>query len=115
MEFATAPKKTPQGERYSRHARVTSRPPAKKQGPKPACHVPHPTACGELRLPDAGKDRDPGRMGPRARDLGASPSWTSATAGGITLSFNMERDQALCEQARELGREFDGAGHRHGA
>ena len=43
----------------------------------------------------------------RARDLGGLTFVDLRDRFGITqLSFNMERDQALCEQARELGREF---------
>ncbi|MCB0793698.1 MAG: aspartate--tRNA ligase [Flavobacteriales bacterium] len=63
--------------------------------------------CGELRIADAGKTVTLAGWVQRARDLGGMTFVDLRDRFGITqLSFNMEREQALCAQARELGREF---------
>ncbi len=63
--------------------------------------------CGELRLPDAGKTVTLAGWVQRTRDLGGMTFVDLRDRFGITkLSFNSERDQALCDQANKLGREF---------
>ena len=63
--------------------------------------------CGELRLPDAGKTVTLAGWVQRTRDLGGMTFVDLRDRFGITqLSFNTERDAALCEQANKLGREF---------
>ncbi len=63
--------------------------------------------CGELRLEDIGKDVTLCGWVQRSRDLGGMTFVDLRDRYGITqLAFNMETDAALCEQARELGREY---------
>ena len=63
--------------------------------------------CGALRLPDAGKTVTLAGWVQRTRDLGGMTFVDLRDRFGITqLSFNSERDQALCDQANKLGREF---------
>ena len=63
--------------------------------------------CGELRLPDAGKTVTLAGWVQRTRDLGGMTFVDLRDRFGITqLSFNAERDQALCDHANKLGREF---------
>ena len=63
--------------------------------------------CGELRLADAGKTVTLAGWVQRTRALGGMSFIDLRDRFGITqLSFNTERDAALCEQANKLGREF---------
>lgn len=63
--------------------------------------------CGELRLEDAGKEITLTGWIQRSRDLGGMTFVDLRDRYGITqLVFDMDRDKALCEQARKLGREF---------
>lgn len=63
--------------------------------------------CGELRLTDAGKTVTLAGWVQRTRAMGGMSFVDLRDRSGITqLSFNTERDAALCEQANKLGREF---------
>lgn len=63
--------------------------------------------CGELRLTDEGKEVTLSGWVQRSRDLGGMTFIDLRDRYGITqLVFNMEKDAALCERARKLGREF---------
>ena len=63
--------------------------------------------CGELRLSDAGKDVTLCGWLQRSRDLGGMTFMDLRDRYGLTqLVFNMESNEQLCRQARDLGREF---------
>ena len=63
--------------------------------------------CGELRLEDIGKEVTLCGWVQRSRDLGGMTFIDLRDRYGLTqLVFNMETDASLCEQARELGREY---------
>jgi aspartyl-tRNA synthetase len=63
--------------------------------------------CGELRLTDVGKEITLAGWVQRSRDLGGMTFVDLRDRYGITqLTFNMEDNATLCEQARKLGREF---------
>ncbi len=63
--------------------------------------------CGELRITETGKKVTLCGWVQRSRDLGGMTFVDLRDRYGITqLAFNMETDAALCEQARELGREY---------
>jgi aspartyl-tRNA synthetase len=63
--------------------------------------------CGELRLTDVSKEVTLSGWININRDLGGLTFIDLRDRYGITqLSFNMETNKTLCEQARQLGREF---------
>lgn len=63
--------------------------------------------CGELRLENQGTKVTLAGWVQRNRDLGGLTFLDLRDRYGVTqLSFNMEENEALCLQARELGREF---------
>ncbi len=63
--------------------------------------------CGELRIQHAGTPITLCGWVQRIRNMGGLTFIDLRDRYGITqLSFNMERDAALCESARKLGREF---------
>lgn len=63
--------------------------------------------CGELRLANKGEKVELAGWVQRVRNMGGMTFVDLRDRYGITqLSFNMELNQSLCEQARKLGREF---------
>jgi aspartyl-tRNA synthetase len=63
--------------------------------------------CGELNKKDIGKKVTLSGWMQRSRDLGGMTFIDLRDRYGITqLVFNMETDDALCQKARKLGREF---------
>ena len=63
--------------------------------------------CGELRLSNVGETVTLAGWVQRVRDIGHLAFIDLRDRYGITqLSFNVDSDSALCEQARKLGREF---------
>ncbi len=63
--------------------------------------------CGELRIQHSGQTVGLCGWVQRTRDLGGMTFVDLRDRYGITqLAFNMEKDPALCRQARELGREY---------
>lgn len=63
--------------------------------------------CGQLRIADVGKEVTLAGWVQKNRDLGGLTFVDVRDRYGITqLVFNMEENEALCTQARTLGREF---------
>lgn len=63
--------------------------------------------CGELNIGDVGKTVTLAGWLQRSRDLGGMTFIDLRDRYGITqLAFNMETNAPLCEEARELGREY---------
>ncbi|HUR30331.1 MAG TPA: aspartate--tRNA ligase [Saprospiraceae bacterium] len=63
--------------------------------------------CGELRIADTGKQVLLSGWVQASRDLGGMTFIDLRDRYGITqIVFNMDKDAALCQQARKLGREF---------
>lgn len=63
--------------------------------------------CGELNINDLGKEVTLSGWVQKSRDLGGMTFIDVRDRYGITqLVFNMEENEALCQQARELGREY---------
>lgn len=63
--------------------------------------------CGELRIEDKGKKTKLSGWVQRSRDLGGMTFVDLRDRYGITqLVFDMDTNRALCEEARELGREY---------
>lgn len=63
--------------------------------------------CGELKISDIGKKVTLSGWMQKSRDLGGMTFIDLRDRYGITqLVFNMEKDDALCNEARKIGREF---------
>ncbi|MFO8087557.1 MAG: aspartate--tRNA ligase [Bacteroidales bacterium] len=63
--------------------------------------------CGDLRLKDAGEQVTLAGWIKKSRDLGGMTFIDLRDRYGITqLVFDMEQEEALCQQARTLGREY---------
>src|SRR5690554_2151074 len=63
--------------------------------------------CGELRMSDLNKEVELCGWVQKSRDLGGLTFIDLRDRYGITqLAFNMEENEALCQEARKLGREY---------